>query len=554
MAAGMERRAWIIHLVCGLLVLLVTAPGLGWRHLWVDEVDTAERARSILHAGYPQVVDAFDHVSLNSGGLELEEGLTHRYIPWLMYYAAAGGLLLGEPLGMTPDTAVRAPSVAAHAVTSTLVSWGLYTFAAVPLSVAAGASLVLGVQAVRMVYARQARYQALLDMFLLMGLVGVAALRRGHQQGKYAVAAAILLMPHAHTLGGSVLSAALGVLLLVQAYGASNRREALLLAVKWAVLPGLVSLVLLVILTRPWLQGAWGALQEPGGSSLSFSAILYPYTFGVMVTAGWTLATRRRDAVAALVTLLFVGLVVTLLDGYSKSNPRYYLSVALLAALWPLTVGAEDIPSSLRRYGLAGMLCILLLPDVLRSISVSGVPWEFQGIRLAWHDAELASLDEKQPLHNAVNIIREHGAATDPVLFDAVPQYGNWYLPGHPIGLLPDVADRTAVNAANPLWERPLVFPVWHVWYPLWGSGTWTCTNRCDFKAELVDAEKPDGPYWLSSRRLGKRQLMCPIGAVATSRLINAPYLILSTGELGKDGPRAELLVVARRCEEAPPP
>src|SRR5688572_6718010 len=95
---GVSARRWP-HVVVALVTAWVGLQGLGWRHLWVDEVDTAERAKAILAHGYPRLVDEHGHLSLNTAGQELEGGETHRFYPWGQFYVAATGLGVGNIVG-----------------------------------------------------------------------------------------------------------------------------------------------------------------------------------------------------------------------------------------------------------------------------------------------------------------------------------------------------------------------------------------------------------------------------------------------------------------------
>src|SRR5688500_4254809 len=124
MVSPLRRRLWP-HALLTACVFAVSAPGLGYRHLWLDEVDTAERTRTVLESGYPRVIDEKGRASLNTAGREIEDGDVHRYTPWLQYYVAAPGLLAAELFGLNRDAWTRMPFVACHALASGLTSWGL---------------------------------------------------------------------------------------------------------------------------------------------------------------------------------------------------------------------------------------------------------------------------------------------------------------------------------------------------------------------------------------------------------------------------------------------
>ena len=72
--------------------------------------------------------------------------------------------------------------------------------------------------------------------------------------------------------------------------------------------------------------------------------------------------------------------------------------------------------------------------------------------------------------------------------------------------------------------------------------------GHCDYRAELLDPARPAGPYRLTSGRLQRSVLMCPVMAAATSTLQNAPYEYLTTGVNEPAGIPVHLLVLARPC------
>src|SRR5262249_29970802 len=82
--------------VVTLLIFIVASQNLGVRYLWQDELETAERAKSILSYGLPKVIDDEGRISVNAGGREIEDGNLHRYTPWVQFYVGAFGLELGK--------------------------------------------------------------------------------------------------------------------------------------------------------------------------------------------------------------------------------------------------------------------------------------------------------------------------------------------------------------------------------------------------------------------------------------------------------------------------
>lgn len=540
------------HVVLGCAVLAATLPGVGWRHLWVDEVDTAERAKAVLAHGYPRLVDEFGEPSLNTAGREIEDGDSHRFSPWAQFYVGAVGLALGRVVDAPPDTAVRVPFVVGHAAVSAMASYGLTVLCGVPLATALAAGGLLGLQTARVVYNRQARYQPLLDFLAVLGLLGLAAFRAQRRWGAPLVAAAIFLLPHTHSMSGSVCSLVLGLWLAwtVAARHTENLRAVFTSPVLWgaAVLPGLAALVTVLLLTRPWLLGAWAVAGPRTVGSLDNSVVRTSLLFAGGAALALVLAHQRREGVVLASGLALSWVVVALLDLHPMSTARYYVSLNVMMCLWPLAVGLGALQKRGRLVAGLSICACVLLPDLVRGWQVAGNPLAHQGIRLVVTDVQSQRAGVRQPLHQVVDYLRTHAAADAPVLFDAVPQYANWYLPGHPVALMPDASAMTSRNRDNPLWQRPLQMPAWHIWYPTWGSGPWTCTNHCDYVAEYDDPSRLDGPYWLSSKRLGTRTRYCPVAGFPTARLNNAPYQYLATASVAPEGLHTDLMVVAQPC------
>jgi hypothetical protein len=70
------------HLLLSVVVFVFAAQALDYRTLWQDEVETAERARTVLESGVPRVIDRSRELSVNWGGYDLDGGSVHRYNTW----------------------------------------------------------------------------------------------------------------------------------------------------------------------------------------------------------------------------------------------------------------------------------------------------------------------------------------------------------------------------------------------------------------------------------------------------------------------------------------
>lgn len=541
--ASPRRPAWP-HVLLSLLMAAVLLPGLGWRHLWNDEADTAERARAVLHTGVPTVFDPEGRLSTNMAGLELEDGDLHRFTPWAQFYLAAAGLLGGRVAGASEDAAVRFPFVLLHGACSGLASWGLVHVAAVPLGPAVVVGAALGLQSVRMVYNRQARYPALTDLLVIFGMVGIgrfAARRRG--AGWVAVACAAL--PQTHPLSGLVFSwflAGLAVIAWVPAW----RTEARAVVRAWipTAAATLLSTGALLLLTRPWRQTAWGAPGLNDFRGFDHSSLYWALAFALgSVVLG--VSARARGMALPLVALVALQVAgVRVADLHPASGPRYYMSAVLPLMLWPLALGFADLPAGMRRAW--PWLCVALLaaPDIHKAWQGAG----HLGLRLVLDDAAYARAGVRQPLHVMVDHIRKHGTPGEAVLFDVVPQHVNWYLRDRAVALLPDLTARSPLNEQHRAWAALPPMPRWHARFPTSPDGAWSCAGACDYRTELLDAANPEGPYRLRSGRLGTEVLMCPVLGFDTSRLINAPYEYLTTGITAPAGLPSDKLVLAQPC------
>jgi hypothetical protein len=232
--------------VSGLLLVLQSLT-LNQRHLWADEVETAERARIILDKGLPVMTDQDGRISVNAAGKEIEDSDLHRYTPWMQFYTASLGLYAGHFFEKSnSDFWVRWPFVILHSLSSAIIAAEFLPFS-VGYQITAG--VFYGMNSVQFVHHRTARYHALLEFFLVLGLLGLKL------QKKWALWMSLPLM-HTQTLAGLVAS---GVLVgFKNAQWKLNFKNLLKDSI-----PGAIAFIGILILCRPWLQSAWGGLGRP---------------------------------------------------------------------------------------------------------------------------------------------------------------------------------------------------------------------------------------------------------------------------------------------------
>ncbi len=519
----------IVHTIPFFVVLGLLLPVAGFRHLWQDEVETAERARSVAESGLPRFVDVQGRISVNAAGQELEDGTLHRYTPWGQFYLGAGGLLAAAPIGLNQDAAVRAPFIVCHALTSSLLSFALSAYGGFPVGAAVGVASLYGVQTTRVLHNRTARYHGALDLLTMIGMIGLALLGRGAPRGRMLAGAAIFLLPHFHSIGGGLMSSLFCLTILI-----FYRKE-------WpvAVVSSVLSLIALLGLTRPWLQETWNKGGEHQLRSLSFFEIGYSFPFFILGIVYLYSKGAKRQAVSLLTLLVFAVVFVRLGDLHPYSQSRYYLSLPVFFIFWFIAVPWPKAVRFPKKAFVYAAFAAALLPEFLGVFP----PWH--GLRVVAADWGMKARGERQPLRRAFDVIRASGES-GAVIADYAPHYVNWYLRGTPVALMPDRAAKTALNAANPLWKVPIAEPRWHLSYPSKFNGPWVCSPDCDYRAEGLthDAVR----YALVSGALNKKFEMCVAGRWIADAWNNAPFSEYEQASLAAEGLHRDELVLAVRC------
>jgi hypothetical protein len=555
-----RRQLWP-HIVLSLAIFAFASQGIGYRAIWQDEIETAERARTIVESGVPRVIDRSGELSLNWGGHELEDGTAHRYNTWGQFYLAAVGLALGRAAGMHPDAAVRVPSVASEAATAGLISYGLSAFAGTPMPVSVIAGAAVALQTPRLVHSRTARYHGLLDLLTTLGLIAIGGLRHDYRWAPWLFAGVLFGLPHTHVFGGSVLSLGLSVLALYVSLArpALGWPARLRHVATHILIPGVVSAGLVVWIVRPWQHTALGALwavdpwkalspetvanvrhlsYAAAGILIGLALLAYQRRWGAAVTLG-------TAAVAMIVGIRFF-------DFHSLTQAhasRYYLAAPLLALFWPIALGFNALAIPIRNVVVLAMCAVAVTPELLPSRAGNRMFEPFWGVRLVLSDTQHARAGDTQPLHRAMATIRQRAQPGDPVAVDYVPQYVPWYLPGHPTALVPDPAGRHQANWDNPAWQRPMLFPRWHVRYSEWPNGLWPCAPNCDFRSS---GDISRGHYELTSKTLGRTERFCIHGHWPTHPWNNAPFMNYRRQAMDPEGAIDGALIVGGPCPSSP--
>ena len=238
--------------------------------------------------------------------------------------------------------------------------------------------------------------------------------------------------------------------------------------------------------------------------------------------------------------VLFAYGITGMLDYHPFSQTRYYLFLPVLFLFWNICFPPFSREQKKAQWIHASVLVIFILGPDLTTRQFKA----FQGIKIVFNDWQKARAQQRQPLHEAMEEIRK---IQKPVLIDYVPQYANWYLPGWPIALMPDATQQTALNVQNPIWEKPMPMPYWHLWYSSWGSGGWTCMGYCDYFVSQMDPVKKE--YLLTSKRAGITRRMCFYKEWQTSQWNNAPFETVLPESFANEGQKTQTLLLAKDCE-----
>jgi hypothetical protein len=528
------------------IVLGISSSGIGYRTLWADEQETAERARSIIATGLPTVYDPNGNLSLNAAGREIEEGNLHRYTPWLQFYVAAAGLKLGPRLGLSPDASVRSPFVTLHAATCGLVADGLITALSLGPLVAVGIAVTYGVGSVQLIHARTARYHALTSFLFFLAWSLFGTIRRRRAKGDhsslaptFALGLTLIALLHSQTIVGLLGAAVFSLLYFFE--DRFSRRTFFLAGL---VVLGVVSLFLL---TRPWLQGAiWGPLAYSKFHSLKswfeVGYSLFFFVFSFLYLSAFRTSPRPDDGwrhELLLAGLLFFGLLlgVRIFDFHPFSQVRYYLPMVGVFLFWPIAIGGRAFAGSreVRRSYVILFFAFFLFSEL------SGEIPAFQGLRLVHFDFEAT---QPQPLREAVAMIQGEGTPGTGVFSEYTPQTVNWYLPEFRPALIPDRVALSSLGRQNASLPA-MVDPEWYLGYTN-RLGYWVCDSGCD-SHKLVDSGNSDR-YSIIVDSLGKTFHFCVVRRWQTADWNNAPRVEYLPDSLTPNGPGEFHLVLAKRC------
>lgn len=537
-----------MHFIAPIFLLVVVNQGLGYRYLWQDEIETAERARSILFFGYPKTIDSEGRLSLNSSGFELENSEVHRITPWGQFYWAAGGEALGKFLSWDRDRAVRFPFTVAHCLTSAILSIGLTHFYGLPVMMSQVVTTIFGLQSIRLIHNRTARYHALLDFILALSLLGLGCLKRNFKLGIGFILVGVFFAPHVQTLSGSLIAALTGFVALYTIWNADNHPIRYKVSASGLIVfTGLISLGLLVWLIELWIPRGIGefSLSLPFRSLKSFQEISYSAIFFLLLSVWLAVKYGKKSATPFWISAGFIALSVRTLDFYSFSQTRYYLSLVIFFIFSPFILNwLENRISNTRAFVL--LIFVTLLPEIYFWERLS---MPFQGVAHILNDTNSQQKNEHQPFEVAINQLKaDAGDQNTTILIDYVPQYVNWYFKKAQPALIPDPSSKNVFNSKHPIWQSPPILPQWHIWYPSRGSGFWDKINNSKFNAINSNHLKAGDRYQLKIKGVDKPLLFCVLNTWNTDHWNNAPFRLYERDSFRPNGKDGEL-VLAKSCQ-----
>jgi hypothetical protein len=498
-------------------LLVLQGVTLSQRHMWADEVETVERARSILDGGLPRLVDSENRISVNAAGKEIEDSNLHRYTPWLQFYTGALGLAVGKLVNSTDsDFWVRIPFVFFHSLSSAIIAVEF-------LPVSAGFKIVSGIfygmSSVQFVHHRTARYHALLELLFVFGLLALK------YKKSWALWMAVPLV-NTQTLSGLVAS---GVLFCLKNSRIDFKNKKMF----FDLIPIAVAVIGIAVLCRPWLQSAWGGLGRPQFDVLKDSMVWPGFLFATVLVGLDYYFNRSKQFVMALVAFA-LGLFV--MGAHPFSQGRYYIWISVLSLY---LIGSIKIPKIKTEYvALFFILMIEFLPPVERP---------FQSFRLVYTEFKWDQLGLKQPLRIVLDQIKNvDSQQSQPVLIEYVPQLANWYLK-NPIALMPDKRMQNNLSADNKLYSETAE-PYFHIWYTNYQQN-WACHPQCDFIVEGNDFAVGKS-YNLVINSKNKKMKFCIDLALTTNQWNNSPFMNLKTSALIPEGEAKGLMILAHHCPD----
>lgn len=518
----------MLRIFCSLFATLVvfgvSVQGLGFRHLWQDELETAERAKSILHFGIPKVVDDEGRISVNAAGLEIEDSDIHRYTPWLQFYIGAAGLKW--PFTSKADFNLRLPFTIFHAASTGLITWGSIGLAAIHPVLATTLGIVWGINSVRLAHNRTARYHAVLDFLWVLCLFLLALSWRSSIYFWWAGIVLVLLF-HAHTLAGLGATGVALTLLFSRHFKIESWWRPIVITTG-------IGFLALLMLTRPWLQAKWGGLTAPIPTSF-VSPMLLPYWICCLALAIYFHKVSDRLMKKRLIFCVLVSFVIIIiLSLHPFSQVRYYLWLMFLPLGFLWQFSAELKPQSKNIF----VSCLLI--TVVSTEFFTPTEQPYQMLLVIQNDKNWAEKNALQPLREATALVGE-GA----VLWDYVPQFINWYLPHRSIALMPDSTTIDSHSSSNPLMKTgPL--PDYHIWYSNFPNN-WVCMTKCD--SHIEDLDETNSRYKLAIVHQQKTLDFCILKSFETDQWNNAPFSMLRHDALNLEGKHSGRLIVAKRCD-----
>ncbi len=316
-------RTALITLIVLLSVFFFTIHSLGNNALWHDEAEVATVAKNVLSFGVPTVWDGYNFLPIahDSSFHAPNPPYLFSLQTWLMFYVAAGGLLLFGP----SVTAVRLPFVLIGLL-ALYVFYRLVRFLTEDVRVSLIATTLLGFSVQYDLLIRQARYYSLVFFFSLLSTYFFARccfpVDRKKWSKKYLALYLLSLLSLFHSHYLSFFSILVGfVVYFIYQYGV---RRITYRPMDFMMHPFIMVNIFLIVLIVPWMLFVRQGLDIPRPT---FSMVLsIPYSF-------LELLKKINRSAPLLIFLVGAGAIIAERARFSRLQLQKYLFLLFLLFL-----------------------------------------------------------------------------------------------------------------------------------------------------------------------------------------------------------------------------
>lgn len=517
------------------VVFIISIQGLSVRHLWQDEVETAERAKSIINNDFifkfPLVIDDKDNLSLNTLGAEVSDSKYHLYTPIVNFYIHAFFLNF---FPNKPEFSLRLPSVLFHSMTSGIITYGTLTLASLSPFSSISLGVLYGLNSVRLAFNRTARYHGLNDFMFIFGLLFLF-----NRPILTSIILAVLIQ--VNPLSGFMVSGIFFFLfiflgLIKNKHDNGRLVELSYLTLIYQIKEGIkkiliipfFSTLLFLFMYEPWKLSRYFPYPYALDFSFLFNKIYLPYIISLVFIVFVLNKSRWIFNSSILLILLVLSGLPSSLSIFS--NFRYYLWIILLPVFFVWISNKKIIQTSF----------VTAITLIIVEILMIHADSPYHMVRVIYNDYLWEKQGLSQPLHEA---FRELEKVDGSIFVPLVPQFVNWYLGRLNPALIPDpIYKNHLFNEFEYVSEAD--YHLWYTSHPF----NWFCQEYCD--AQVLDFSIEDKNYNLKLNSHNKIIKYCIVGKWLTDHFNNSPMSLLGSGAFEPEGAHLGYLVLGRNCKD----